>query len=148
MSPRNLKTLQRFAARRQRQPRLNMAPMIDCVFLLLIFFMVATTFAPMPGIRVKLPPPSTPTVHSPAKLLVRILNPEGVQTEGTMIINGEIVGFGEIFQRFINAPEPHKTALIIQSDRKVSHGQIVHVVDIAKQAGIDAVKFAPVVGRD
>ena len=45
--------------RKRKLPTLSMAPMIDCVFLLLIFFMVSTTFAPIPGLRVQLPPPIT-----------------------------------------------------------------------------------------
>ena len=40
--------------KRRRTPEVNMTPMIDAVFLLIIFFMLATTFAPLPGIRVKL----------------------------------------------------------------------------------------------
>ena len=35
--------------RKRKLPTLSMAPMIDCVFLLLIFLMVSTTFAPIPG---------------------------------------------------------------------------------------------------
>ena len=135
------------AAREQKRPKLDMAPMIDCVFLLLIFFMVSTTFAPMPGIRVQLPPPGKPNPNKPKGLIVRIANPEGAHKHGTMILNDEIVSINQMFSQFINAPEEIKNMLIIQSERDVIHEQIVQIMDIAKQAGIDKIGFA-VVARE
>ncbi|MCH8294503.1 hypothetical protein IH992_25755 [Candidatus Poribacteria bacterium] len=79
---------------------------------------------------------------------MRMVNPEGVQTEGMMIIDNEIVGFNEMFRRFINTPTELKNSIIIQSDRAVPHGQIVRVIDIALQAGIGKINFAPVARDD
>ena len=56
--------------RERKPPTLSMAPMIDCVFLLLIFFMVSTTFSPIPGLRVQLPPPGKPSPDKPKGLTV------------------------------------------------------------------------------
>ena len=137
----------RQAARERKKPKLDMAPMIDIVFLLLIFFMVSTSFAPMPGIRVQLPPPGKPNPNKPKGLIVRIANPEPGQLEGTMILNDEIVGLNEMFSQFIHAKEEIKNMLIIQSERDVLHEQIIHIMDIAKQAGIDKIGFA-VVARE
>jgi len=128
----------------RKGPRMDMAPMIDCVFLLLIFFMVATTFSPMPGIRVQLPPPGKPNPNKPKGLIVRIANPSGAERVGTMVLNDEIVGFNEMFSQFINAPEDIKNMLIIQSERAVLHEQSVKIMDLAKQAGIDKIGFAMV----
>lgn len=145
--PRGPSGMTRLFGREKRPVKLDMAPMIDCVFLLLIFFMVSTTFAPMPGIRVQLPPPGKPTTDKPKGLIVRIANPEGAQENGTMILNDEIVGFNEMFNQFITASDDMKNMLIIQSEREVLHEQIVRVMDIAKQAGIDKIGFA-VVARE
>ena len=128
--------------RERKPPTLSMAPMIDCVFLLLIFFMVSTTFAPMPGLRVQLPPPGKPSTDKPKGLIVRIANPDPGQLEGTMVLNEDVVQFDEMFNRFINAPDEAKNMLIIQSERDVLHEQIVRVMDIAKQSGIDKIGFA------
>ena len=49
--------------------------------------------------------------------------------------------------QFINAPDEAKNMLIIQSERDVLHEQIVQVMDIAKQSGIDKIGFA-IVARD
>ncbi len=128
--------------RERKPPTLSMAPMIDCVFLLLIFFMVSTTFAPMPGIRVQLPPPGQPSQDKPKGLVVKIDNPATSDNDGTMLLNGEVVQFEEMFSRLLNAPQEQKTMLIIQSQRDVLHEQIVKVMDTAKDAGIDKIGFA------
>jgi biopolymer transport protein ExbD len=119
-----------------------MAPMIDCVFLLLIFFMVSTTFTPMPGIRVQLPPPGEPSKEKPKGLVVKIDNPTANERVGTMLLDGKVVRYDDIYSIILNAPEEHKTMLIIQSEREVLHEQIVKVMDIAKDAGIDKIGFA------
>jgi biopolymer transport protein ExbD len=124
-----------------------MAPMIDCVFLLLIFFMVSTTFAPMPGIRVQLPPPGPPSKEKPKGLVVKIDNPTVNDKAGTMLLNGAVVQFDEMFGILLNAPGDQKTMLIIQSQRDVLHEQIVRVMDVAKDAGIDKIGFA-ITARD
>ena len=133
--------------RERKPPTLSMAPMIDCVFLLLIFFMVSTTFSPIPGLRVQLPPPGKPSPDKPKGLTVRIANPNPGEDRGTMVLNDVVVQIEEMFTQFINAPDESKNMLIIQSERDVLHEQIVHVMDIAKQAGIDKIGFA-IVARD
>ena len=140
-------TLLATKTRERKAPTLSMAPMIDCVFLLLIFFMVATSFAPIPGLRVQLPPPGKPSPDKPKGLTVRIANPDPGEDRGTMVLNDEVILVEEMFNRFINAPEEARNMLIIQSERDVLHEQIVQVMDIAKQAGIDKIGFA-VVARE
>ena len=128
--------------RERKAPTLSMAPMIDCVFLLLIFFMVSTTFAPMPGIRVQLPPPGEPSEDKPKGLTVRIYDPTIISKPGTMLLNQDVIQFDEMFDILLNATLEQKNMLIIQSERNVLHEQIVRVMDIAKAAGIDKIGFA------
>ena len=111
--------------RERKAPTLSMAPMIDCVFLLLIFFMVSTTFSPIPGLRVQLPPPGKPSPDKPKGLTVRIANPDPGEDRGTMVLNDVVVQVEEMFSQFINAPDESKNMLIIQSERDVLHEQIV-----------------------
>lgn len=133
--------------KRRRTPEVNMTPMIDAVFLLIIFFMLATTFAPLPGIRVKLPPPGQPMKEKPKGLVMRIADPVGVSREGVMVLNGEIVTFENAFARFMNTAPEEKDMLIIQSARRVMHDQIVTIMDLAKRAGVEKIGFA-LVARD
>lgn len=130
--------------RERQEPKMNMAPLIDAVFLLLIFFMVSTTFAPLPGIRVKLPPPGRPSTDKPKGLIMRIGNPEGSEKYGTMVLNDEIVDMPDLIFKFQSASDEAKSMLVIQSERDVLHEQIVTIMDLAKRAGVDKIGFAMV----
>lgn len=130
--------------RGENAPEMRMEPLIDCVFLLLIFFMISTTFAPMPGIRVKLPPPGQPSSTKPKGLILRIASPKGDSPYGTMVLNDDIVEIGDLYGRFINAPQTAKKMLVIQAQRDVLHRQIVRIMDYAKRANIEKIGFAMV----
>lgn len=122
-----------------------MAPMIDCVFLLLIFFMVSTTFVPMRGIRVKLPPPMHHAPdQTPKGMIIKIHDPIGDTSTGTMLLDGTVVVFDELFTLLLNATDEQRARLIIMAHRDVYHEQIIRVMDTAKDAGIDSIDFARV----
>lgn len=124
---------------------IQMTPMIDAVFLLLIFFMVATSFSPIPGIRVKLPPPGMPQSSSkPETLILRISDPEPGSSVGVMVLNDNIISIERLLAVFQGATLKQKDMLIIQSGRSVFHGQIVAVMDLAKRADIKKIGFAMV----
>lgn len=125
---------------------INMTPLIDCVFLLLIFFMVATSFSPIPGIRVKLPPAGAPPPgqEKPEQLILRINDPEPGNPYGIMILNEEVVSMELLLAYFQRATLKQKEMLIIQSGRQVLHDQIVKVMDYAKRADVKKIGFAMV----
>jgi biopolymer transport protein ExbD len=124
---------------------IQMTPMIDAVFLLLIFFMVATSFAPIPGIRVKLPPPGLPQSSSqPQSLILRISDPEPGSSVGIMVLNDNIISMERLLGTFQGSSLKQKDMLIIQSGRSVFHEQIVMVMDLAKRADIKKIGFAMV----
>ena len=139
-----LKQEEEAAGRRTKaEMSVNMTPLIDCVFLLLIFFMIATTFAPMPGIRVKLPPPGAPPPGSdkPEQLILRISDPEGGGL-GTMVLNDQVISMKALLDSFQRATLKQKEMLIIQSGRQVLHEQIVTIMDMAKRADVKKIGFA------
>lgn len=132
--------------RRKADVELTMTPLIDCVFLLLIFFMIATTFSPLPGIRVKLPPPGTPPPgQEPTKqLILRISDPDPGMPFGTMVLIDQVISMEMLLGAFQRATLKQKEMLIIQSGRDVLHDQIVKVMDLAKRADIKKIGFAMV----
>lgn len=124
---------------------IQMTPMIDAVFLLLIFFMVATSFSPIPGIRVKLPPPGMPQSSSqPQTLILRISDPEPGTSVGIMVLNDNIISIDRLLSVFQGATLKQKEMLIIQSGRSVFHEQIVTIMDLAKRSDIKKIGFAMV----
>ena len=82
-------------------------------------------------------------------LTIAIKNPIKGEKTGRMLLNGNVVQFDELSARLLNLPEERKSTLTIQSGREVLHEQIVKVMDIAKEAGIDKIEFAvsPAEGR-
>jgi len=124
---------------------IQMTPMIDAVFLLLVFFMVATSFSPIPGIRVKLPPPGMPQSSSkPETLILRISDPEPGSSVGVMVLNDNIISIDRLLAVFQSATLKQKDMLIIQSGRSVFHDQIVTIMDLAKRSDIKKIGFAMV----
>ena len=51
-----------FLRQKKEEPRVDLTPMVDVVFLLLIFFMISTTFVESPGLSIKLPESSAETL--------------------------------------------------------------------------------------
>jgi len=138
--------LKKWKEKEEKAPEINMTPMIDCVFLLLIFFLVATSYAPVPGIRVKLPPPGQPPrgAEKPEYFVLRVSDPEGGSSMGTMVLNEEIATMEGLLASFQRGTLKQKEMLIIQSGRNVMHTQIVGVMDLAKRADIRKIGFAMV----
>ena len=75
-------------------------------------------------------------------LVIKINNPTVSDKMGKMLLNGTVVQFDEMGSRLRDLPGEQKSMLTIQSGRDVPHEQIVKVMDIAKQAGIDKIGFA------
>ncbi len=75
-------------------------------------------------------------------LVIKINNPTVSDKMGKMLLNGTVIQFDEMGSRLRDLPKERKSMLTIQSGRDVPHEQIVKVMDIAKEAGIDKIGFA------
>lgn len=111
---------------------INMTPMIDVVFQLLIFFMVTAVFAITPGLDIKLPEAEESETPEKENLFVVI------DQDGAMKLNHKSVTFANLKEEIMDKRKllDNTTIIIIQADEKVFHGVVVKVMDIAKQAGI------------
>lgn len=114
---------------------LNLAPMIDVVFLLLIFFMVATTFATMEE-RMDLDLPQadsgTEAVETPDELVLDVTEAGQVFVDGRAMSDGELA---ELMQR--TARRDPSTPVTVRGDRTLDYGRIVQVLDMARVAGLE-----------
>jgi biopolymer transport protein ExbD len=129
--------------RRQKEEAVQaipMTPLIDCVFLLLIFFMVAAVFSVTPGLDfsvtpgldVKLPEAERATTPEQQNLFIVI------DKDGNMKLNHRTVTINNLKQMIEENRRKldMTTTLIIQADKRTFHGVVVKVMDIAKKAGI------------
>jgi biopolymer transport protein ExbD len=107
------------------------------MFLLLVFFMVATTFVNPKGLSVDLP--GGQGEESRATKDMNIV----MEQDGTVTVNGQSTEKHELAARIkeIMAVENTKN-VILEAARSTSHGDVVKVVDIARGQGIEAVAFA------
>jgi len=113
-------------------PEVNLTPMIDVVFQLLIFFMVTAVFAITPGLDIKLP--EAEESQAPEKENLFIV----VDQDGNMKLNHKSVTFATLRDELAEKRRQldNTTMIIIQGDERSTHGQIVQVMDIARQVGI------------
>ncbi len=119
----------------QALTNLSMTPMIDMVFNLLIFFLVATRFAEEEReLEVNLPDASEarPLVSKPRELFINI------DRQGRYFVTGRIVSIEELERicRRAEASNPGRASVIIRADRDCRWQPIVAAINICKKAGI------------
>jgi biopolymer transport protein ExbD len=114
---------------------INVTPLVDIVLVLLIIFMVTTTYIVNPSIKVDLPKAATGSDQVKTTLGLTLTK------DGSLYLNGDKSDDGGV-QRYIAAELPKNPDLqaVIAADKVVPHGSVVHVIDLVKRAGIR--KFA------
>jgi len=124
----------RFKGRNQIRPEFNMSSMTDVVFLLLIFFMIASTLAKqLNTIDVKLPQADGKTENRNT-VAVTITN------SNQFYLNADRVSKRNLEQNLINALTVMKTtSIVLRTEEKVSIDQVVYVMNIANKNGIKVV---------
>ncbi|MBF0382372.1 MAG: biopolymer transporter ExbD [Magnetococcales bacterium] len=123
--------------RSNKKPPLSMdvTPLVDVVFLLLIFFMVTTTFSTEKGIKLDLPKAKTAEKFS-ADLKDKDISVK-VDTNGLYYIDGVLVSNEQLPAALLTASHNKKDMLIhVQADKNSSHGSIVHLMDTARRMNL------------
>ena len=119
------------------EPEINMAPLIDMVFILLIFFLVTTSFVRESGVKVERPLASTAQSKEKGAMMI------GVRTDGVVFIDHRQVDLRSVrglVERFL-AEDP-KGAIVIVADRASATGRVIEVLDQARLAGAKDVAVA------
>ncbi len=116
-------------ARKDSPP--DITPMIDVVFLLLIFFMLSTTFIVNPGIEITLPKSSAEQIKKEKEEITI-----AITREGGLYHEGNKTNITALKRIFTKAGKAAQSTVIIDADEKAAHGRVVEVMDAAKEAGI------------
>ncbi len=123
------------------KPEVQMSPLIDVVFLLLIFYAVTTQFVTDERLKLKLPEAKTAESEGWGQ---EEMPPEvKVAADGTIWINDEIVPDDELEARMKALVEsaPDK-AVILKGDRDADYGVVVRVLDTARAAGANMIQMS------
>lgn len=128
----------KFKERTSTDIHLDITPIVDTVFNLLIFFALSLNFIVTPGIKVNLPESSTEEIVREKEEII-IMMKQGNE----VVVNNKSVSLEQLFLMLSQSAQKNKDALvIIQADEKVSHGNVVKVMDTAKRAGLTRLAIA------
>lgn len=123
----------KFAVRTRRAPSIIIVSLVDVLTILLIFFVVSTTFkTDQPEVQINLPESKTAT-SVPAELEHAIVT---VDEKDEIKLDGRAIAVEELESAVRDLPPTRKSSLALQADRKASFGTIIKVMDALKLAGI------------
>ncbi|UCF66217.1 MAG: biopolymer transporter ExbD [Acidobacteriota bacterium] len=123
-----------FMARRPRRPTIDLSPLVDVVFLLIIFFTVSTTFREGTGLPITLPSAGTATA-APAGPIEISIDPSG-----RIAIDGQVFASVEQargrLEQLLSEAETRR--VLLRGDTKVPYGTVVEILDLARslKAGV------------
>ncbi|AOT07986.1 ExbD/TolR family protein [Pseudoalteromonas luteoviolacea] len=121
---------------REQTDDIDLAPLLDVVFILLIFFIVTTVFVKETGVEVD--KPSSISSKSLAKNVFLL----AITNDGQVIYDGTNIGINGIRSTLEHLNRKEARPLIIQADKAVTTEQLVKVIDQAKLAGITKISLA------
>lgn len=128
----------KFRKARREQVTPDITPLIDCVFLLLIFFMLSTTFVVSPGIRINLPQAAAEPVRQERQELRVKVDPAGALYLGEQRASPE-----DLEARFRDTARADRdTLVVIEADEETPHRFVVDVMDRAKTSGLSRLAIA------
>jgi len=128
----------RLSASVKKKPRIEIIPMIDTMFFLLVFFMIATlSMTIQHGM-----PISLPTAESSTDKIVEHVSLT-LTREGALYYNKEAITLQELELRLTNLQQSSSDpSLLINADEQVPHGQVIKVMDLIRLSGITRMSIA------
>lgn len=123
--------------RRNKTVDINMAPLIDMVFILLIFFLVTTSFVRESGVNVERPRAKSAVTKEKVNLII------GITKEGMIYMENHPVDIRSIrarMERFL--AETPDGSVIIVADKESRTGTVIQVLDECRLAGVKNISVA------
>ena len=122
---------------RPRRVALDLTPLIDVVLMLVLFFMLTTTFVLSPGVQVDLPQGSSLQQQRESDALITITKDGAVYFQDAQV---SLETLQAVLQR-AQSQQP-RLRVVIKADTLVQHGRVVEVMDMAKLVGIERLAIA------
>ena len=130
-----------FRPRRKDDLDLNLTPLIDVVFLLLIFFMVSTTFEMKSEINIKLPEAAENRAEVVPDSIVVAIDANGrMFVDDNPLVNTQILTIREAIRH--SSQNLDNPSIIINADANATHQSVVRVMDAARQLSLTRITFA------
>lgn len=120
----------------ESQSSIDISPLIDCIFILLLFFIVTTTFVEETGVEVDKPQAAASVQLEKNSIMLALTS------KGEVVYGGREIGVGGVRSLVRRLLEKEEMPVIIQSDKSVQAGLLVRVIDEAKLGGAVRVNLA------
>jgi len=129
--------MRRRRARQEEESEVNLTPMLDVVFIMLIFFIVTASFVKEAGIDITRPPAATAERKERGNILIAITNNDQIWVDRRQV---DPRALRANIER-LHAENP-QGSVIIQADVESKNGLLVQVMDAARLAGVGSVSLA------
>lgn len=127
-----------FRQRLIEAPRIDLTSMIDVVFLLLIFFMISTTFVEKSGLKIDLPDSSSQQLMQEEQELQIYLT-----TAGQIFLDRQLITLPALRQKLAGyGPAAKQMTFLLMADKDALHGKVILLMDLAKTAGFGSLAIA------
>ena len=133
----------KFSKSGKHEVGINIAPLVDVVFLLVIFFAVSTTFLETSGLALELPESTATAKRESNNLTVTLAE------TGELSFEGETISRDDLQTRLAEAlEEAERKIVVLRADTHTEHGEVVRLMDLIRDAGaegltVDARAVAP-----
>ena len=125
------------AAAREEESEINLTPMLDVVFIMLIFFIVTANFIKEPGLEVNRPDSDTSEIQENAAILIAIGGNDEIYMDGRRIDVRQVKA--NVLKLLADNPQG---TVVIQADETASADAIIQVMDGARDAGVFDISLA------
>ena len=125
------------AAAREEESEINLTPMLDVVFIMLIFFIVTANFIKEPGLEINRPDSETAEITENAAILIAI------GPAGEIYMDGRRIDVRQVKANVIRLmAENPQGAVVMQADKKATAEKIISVMDEVREAGVIDISIA------
>lgn len=124
-------------SRKRGEVALNMSPLIDMIFILLIFFVLTTSFVKESGVDIERPVAKTAQQKTSTNLVIGVTSDNIVYIEGRPI---DVRSVQSYMERFLM--ENPTGSVVIAADKKSQSGVVIQVLDACRLAGVKNLSMA------
>jgi biopolymer transport protein ExbD len=122
----------RFGVERRASAEINLTPLIDILFLVLVFLVVTASFTDRTVLSISLPEAGTADRLATPRDAVTVV----VDAGGTLYLDGVPMEAEDVRRELGLLPDPGGITLTVAADERTPHGRVVQVLDLARGAGI------------
>ena len=121
----------------EQESPIDLTPMLDVVFILLIFFIVTASFVKESGIEINKPEAQTAVKRELANIFIAINEQDEIWIDKRRV---DVRALRAVIER-LKAENP-QSSIVIQADKQSTNEKLVNVMDAARQAGIYNIAIA------